>query len=184
MSTYIAFLRGINVGGNHRIKMADLRALCEKIDFEEPQTTLQSGNIVFGSSTANSAVLAQQLTTAINATYGYHVEAFVRSAEEFQEIIAAAPLSAAQKADGSKAAIMFTRDDVATAALDALRDTYTDDEVFHAGAKEVYLYYPNGMGRSKLTYKMLESHLDTTGTVRNWNTIERIKALLAERHTD
>ena len=177
MTTYIALLRAINLGAHNRIAMADLRAMLETIGFEEPKTIVVSGNVVFRGAAAASGKIEALLESTSTKHLGVTTDYFVRTAKEWQAIIAANPFPAEAKKDPSRLVMMCLRDAPAPAAVKALQAAIKGREVVRAAGKCAYFVYPDGQGRSKLTIQMIEKAFGTRGTARNWNTVLKLGEL-------
>lgn len=177
MTTFIAFLRGINVGGNKKINMADLRALFESLGFPHAQTLLQSGNVVFTADESDQSDLSGRIEVGIQERFGFESKVIIRAGDELLGIIAAHPFNADQLTEPGKIAVVFLADAPDSAALDDLRAAHTGPETIHANGRELYIFYTEGMGRSKLTNNLIEKRLNVTGTTRNWNTVNKLAAL-------
>jgi uncharacterized protein (DUF1697 family) len=176
MSVFISLLRGINVGGNKKIAMADLRDLYESLGLAGARTLLQSGNVVFRAD-GESAALTGRIEAAIEARFGFHVAVLMRTRDDLDGIITEQPFSAGQLAEPSKVAVAFLAETPNAAALATLNEDHDGPEIIHSQGQELYIYYTEGMGRSKLTNNFIENRLNTTSTVRNWNTINKLQAL-------
>ena len=177
MTTYIAVLRAINLGAHNRIAMADLRAMLEKIGFEEPRTIVVSGNVVFRGAPAASEKVEALLEAASTKHLGVTTDYFVRTAKEWQAIIAANPFPAEAKSDPGHLVMMCLRDAPAPAAVTALQAAIKGRETMRAKGKSAYFVYPDGMGGSKLSIQMIEKVFGTRGTARNWNTVVKLGEL-------
>jgi uncharacterized protein (DUF1697 family) len=175
---YAALLRGINVGGNKKVPMAELRAMTAKLGFDDPQTLLQSGNLVFSAKSQPMAKLEALLEAATKKHIGVECSYLLRSADEWEQIVAANPFNAEAKADPSHLAVTFCREAPTAAALKALRSEVRGKEDFEAVGRELYAWYPDGMGTSKLAVALSKNKLGTICTARNWNTVMKIGALL------
>jgi uncharacterized protein (DUF1697 family) len=174
--TYVALLRGINVGGHQRIRMSDLRALLEGLGHESVETYLQSGNAVFRSRRASDASLGSAMEEAIAAELGLTVTVLVRGAAELAGIVDGTPYGD-RGADAKRLHVAFLSAAPSAAAvgkLDAAQ--FAPDELAIAG-REVYLHYPNGYGRTKLTNAVLERRLGVAATTRNWRTVTALADL-------
>lgn len=165
--TYIAILRGINVSGSKKLPMAELRTLLAKLDFQKVQTYIQSGNVVFTSDEKNQEKLGEQISEAIKKQYDYDVPVLVKTIDEWKTAMANNPFT---DKDISKQAITF----LATASTETDFDIDSKDDEFKIINSEVYLYCPNGFGRSKLTNNLFERKLKTQATTRNWKTIHKL----------
>ena len=175
---YAALLRGINVGGNKKVPMADLRAMTEKLGFEEAKTLLQSGNLVFSAKSQPMAKLEQLMEAATKTHIGVECSYVIRSADEWAKIIAANPFPKHAKADPSHFAVTFCREAPDPAALETLRLEARGEEDFKVVGRELFIWYPDGMGESRLALALSKNKLGTICTARNWNTVLKIAATL------
>jgi uncharacterized protein (DUF1697 family) len=175
---YAALLRGINVGGNKKVPMADLRAMAAKLGFDDPQTLLQSGNLVFGARSQPIAKLEQQFEAATKKAIGVECSYLIRTAAEWDKIIAANPYSKMAKENPAYTVVTFCRDEPDGAALEKLRVEARGGEDFTAIGRELFLWYPNGQGTSKLAEALSRNRLGTICSARNWNTVLKVAALL------
>ena len=175
---YAALLRGINVGGNKKVPMADLRAMTAKLGFEDPKTLLQSGNLVFTAKSQPMAKLEELLEAATKKHIGVECSYLLRSAEDWAKIVAANPFRAQAKADPAHLAVTLCREAPAPAALKALEAEVRGDEAFKVVGRELFVWYPDGMGTSKLAIALSKNRLGTICTARNWNTVMKVSALL------
>lgn len=174
----IALLRAVNVGGRTSLKMSDLRAVAEGLGFAQVQTLLQSGNLVFDA-TGAVAALESRLEAALKQHTGMETDFLVRSAKELDAIIAANPFPAEAKSDPGHLVAMFLKGPATAKAVDALQATVKGRELIRPGVRALYITYPDGIGRSKLTGGVIEKTLGTRGTARNWNTVTKLAALCA-----
>lgn len=175
---YAALLRGINVGGNKKVPMADLRAMTARLGFDDPKTLLQSGNLVFSAKSQPMTKLEQLLEAATKKHIGVECSYLLRSADEWQKIIAANPFKAEAKSDPSHFAVTFCREAPTPAALTALQSEVRGKEKFEVVGRELFAWYPDGMGTSKLALALSKNRLGTICTARNWNTVMKVSALL------
>jgi uncharacterized protein (DUF1697 family) len=164
LTTYIGFLRGVNVGGRTMLPMSELRTLCEKLGFERVRTYIQSGNLILESPLSEGA-LTKQLETALQQKMGKRIPVAIRTIDELENVLTKNPF---QNAEPARVGVMFFAKPVPKDFLDRV-STSTGEEV-KVGKREVYIYYPNGMGRSKLK---LPKEADE-GTVRNINTARKL----------
>lgn len=177
MPTYIALLRGINVGGNNKIAMADLRTLCESLGFKAAKTLLQSGNLIFESDRRTNTVLEQLLEKETEKRLGVTVDYVIRTPSEWETIIASNPFPKEAKTDPSHLVVMFLKTLANPKNVKELQTEIKGREIVRADGKQLYITYPDGIGTSKLTNVVIEKKLDTRGTARNWNTILKLSAL-------
>jgi len=174
---FIVLLRGINVGGNKRIKMADLKVLFESIGFSSVQTLLQSGNVILESEISDSTALAHQLEAVIQKHFGFESKIILRTADQWKDVILRHPFSAEQLSEPSKILVTFLRDSPTPESIAALMSAHTGIEQLYVSGHECYGYFPEGLGRTKLDNGLIERKLKTMGTGRNWNTVSKLLAL-------
>jgi len=179
MSPHIALLRAVNVGGR-MVAMADLRALLTDLRCGNPRTLLQSGNAVFALPAKTPATAFEaKLEAEAQRRFGFAVAFMLRSAAEWNEVIARNPFPEAAKNDPAHLVLMALKSAPAAAAVKTLRDGYNGPETIHVAGRDAYLIYPDGIGRSKLTNALIERKLGVAGTARNWNTVLKLAALAA-----
>ena len=178
MPTVVALLRGINVGGRKKIKMADLRALLAALGMRRARTVLQSGNAVFDSDETDLAQLQKRLEAGICERFGFEAQAVLRAADDFKAVLARQPFCAAQLERGNHAMIVFLSAEPEPAALAALRAENPGREVIQAAGEELYIFYTDGVAGSKLDNKRIERALNLVGSARNWNTCQRLLNML------
>jgi uncharacterized protein (DUF1697 family) len=174
VTTYIAFIRGINVGGRNMLRMSDLKDLCMSLGFDGVQTLLQSGNVVFN---AARKPVVKEIEEAIRKRAGLDVKVVVRSAAELRKVIAANPFDPVCEA--GRLIVMFLDREASAEAIAKLRKAYAGPEEIHGGGRELYIDYVDGMGRSKLTNTLIERTLGVVATARNWNTVMRLAEMTA-----
>jgi uncharacterized protein (DUF1697 family) len=180
VTRYIALLRAVNVGGNTMVAMSDLRAMCEKLGFEDVETLLQSGNIVFRSSARSGASLEKTLEAEAKKRLGLETHFIVRAAAEWRAAIDANPFPAEAKSDPGHLLLMCLKDAPPAKSVKALQAAIGGRERVRAVGNNAYFVYPDGVGTSRLTAKVIEKHLGTSGTARNWNTTLKLAARVAE----
>jgi uncharacterized protein (DUF1697 family) len=180
MPAYAALLRGINIGPNKRVAMADLRRLVEGIGGEEVETYVQSGNAVFRSSARSGAKLEQALHRALADDLGLDVEVLVRSAAELARLVDGNPF-AADEDDPKKLHVTFLAEKPATAKVRALLDEAAGSERAEVTGRDIYLHFPDGYGRAVLTNPLVERRLGVVATTRNWRTVLALRDLTAAR---
>ena len=174
MTAYVALLRGVNVGGSTKMQMADLRAMFAANGFADSQTYIQSGNVVF-SATATEAALVHTLEDAIAKTFSLQIPVVVRSKVQLTAVLAADPFPDAAP---NMAHVAFLSAKPPAKAIAGLDPDRSPPDVFTVAGREVYLYYPNGSGRSRLTGDYLERVLGVRVTVRNRNTVSKLLSLM------
>ncbi len=174
---HIALLRAINLAGVNKVGMADLRDLLARLGFPDAQTLLNSGNIVFDGGSKTTAALEQTLERAAAKQLGLETDFLVRTAKEWRAIVDANPFPREAKDDPSHLVAVILKDDVSAANVAALQKAIVGREVVRAKGRCMYIVYPDGIGRSKLTSALSEKKLGTRGTARNWNTVLKLLAL-------
>lgn len=177
MATYIGLLRAINLGSHNKVSMADLKALLADLGMKNPQTLLQSGNLVFDSSARATAPLEQLLETSAAKQLGLETAFFVRTGSEWRQAIADNPFPKEATLDPGHTVLMCLKGAPPPAAVKSLQDAIQGREVVKTKGRHAYFLYPDGIGSSKLTIKLIERKLGTTGTARNWNTVLKLGAL-------
>ena len=178
MPAFVALLRAVNVGGRATIKMADLRALAERIGLRDARTVLQSGNLVFEADDATPAELEGRLEGALAATLGLTTGVLVRSVADWRALVAALPFQDLARADPAHLVAMPLRAAPDSASCAALEAAIAGRERVAILGATAYVAYVDGIGRSKLTNARIERMLGTSGTGRNWRTVLEIAALL------
>jgi uncharacterized protein (DUF1697 family) len=179
MTGYVAFLRGINVGGNKRIKMADLRRALENVGIDQPTTILQSGNVILESN-ADAEALIDIIETSIETSFGFHSDVIVRTKQEIERMVGNEPFDDGQLADPRMAHVMFMKSEPDPGAYHDLRAAYEGPEAMKLVGRDFFVHYPDGSGRSNLAGKTIEKALGVTGTARNWNTVTKIYQTITE----
>jgi uncharacterized protein (DUF1697 family) len=177
MITHIALLRAVNVAGNRSVAMAKLRELGSSLGFTDVGTLLQSGNLVFAADNHEPATFERLLETEVEKHLGLSTEVFVRTAKQWAAIIAANPFPEEAKRDPSRLLMVALKDKPSAEALKALQAINKGPEIIRADGRQAYIVYPAGIGRSKLTGKLIEAKLGTRATGRNWNTVLKLAAL-------
>ena len=178
MSGYALFLRGINVGGRNKVAMAGLRALIEARGFSGTTTLLQSGNAVFSGPAGSPAALERQFERAISQELEVECECIVRTAAEWARLIEANPFAAEAKRDAPHLLVILLKATAPVGAVAKLRAAIAGRETVEAVGRQLYAVYPDGIGNSRLTLPLVEKHLGTRGTGRNWNTVLKVAELL------
>lgn len=180
MATFIALLRGVNVGGNTIIPMAALRALSEEQGFTDVRTLLQSGNVVLNAARATPASITKKLEAALKRRFGKDIRVIVRTPDDLRAIVKRNPFPAAARDDPSHLLVTFLAaapDAAQTAALAAHKHATEPHKV---DGQALYIHYASGVGTSKFVGPVIEKTLATHATARNWNTILKLIALAAE----
>jgi len=180
MPVLISLLRGVNVGGHHKIKMDELRALYESLGLEDPRTCLQSGNVVFRTEKRDLVPLAGRIADAIGQRVGFRPDVMLRTSSEWRDAIAGNPFAARRDLDLSHLVAIFLAGDPGPEARERLLAIPCAPEELRIGARVLYVYYANGIARATLSLPVIEKALRTSGTGRNWNTVEKLQEIAEE----
>lgn len=175
-STYVALLRGINVGGKNRLPMATLQTLCIDLGCTRVATYIQSGNVVLTAKPQLANVLAATLEAAITKATKLTVPVVVIAADELQRIARDNPYRKRGVAEDTLHVALLAHPPTA-AAIAALDANRSPPDTFVARGRAIYLYLPNGVGKTKLTNAYFDRTLGTIATVRNWRTLQALVAM-------
>jgi uncharacterized protein (DUF1697 family) len=178
--TYVALLRGVNVGGNKMIAMADLRLALTKAGFTNVKTLLQSGNVVLDAAASSPVKLESQLEAEVEKRLGMKVVFYVRTAAELAAVIEANPFVAEAKRDPSHLLVTFFKTPLDPANVKAAQAAIDGPERLKADGRHLYMVFPEGIGRSKAAV-VVGKKLGPGGTARNWNTVQKLAALAPVR---
>lgn len=154
--------------------MEALRALYESLELREPQSYVQSGNIIFKTGERNLVRLAGRIEAAIEGSFGFRTDVILRTAADLRDAIARNPFRARPDIDPRKLLVTFLASDPGEQARENIRGLKTDPEELWIYGRELYVYFPNGMARPKLSWPRIEKTLKTPGTGRNWNSVTRL----------
>ncbi|HEY3834282.1 MAG TPA: DUF1697 domain-containing protein [Acidimicrobiia bacterium] len=179
MPTYAALLRAVNVGGRS-LAMAELRALCADLGFTDVQSYVQSGNIVLTSGSRSERGVQRTIEDGIAERFGLDVPVMLRSHGELTGLLKANPY-AATGADPARLLVMFLDAAPKPATARGVDGEQHAPDLFTVAGREIYLYCPNGYGRSKLTNSFFERKLGVRCTGRNWRTVGKLVELTASR---
>ena len=174
MAVIISMLRGVNVGGHNKVKMEALRALYESLKLRDAQTYVQSGNVVFRTDERDMARLAKRIEDGIERKFGFRPSVILRTAAEMREVVAKNPFGKRRGIEPGKLVVSFLASDPGEEGREKVRQMKCDPEELRIEGREMYVYFPNGMGRSKLSLVRLEKTLKTPGTARNWNSVTKM----------
>ena len=171
MPVMISMLRGVNLGPHNRIKMDALRAVYASLGLEDPRTYVQSGNVIFRTKEKNTQKLATTIQEAIEKKFKCRPAVILRTTDELRQTIAASPFSGRSKLEPGKILVTFLAETPSADATSKLDAFQSYPEEVHLNGREMFIYFPNGAGRSKLPWSQVEKLLKVTGTARNWNTV-------------
>ncbi|MFN7993169.1 MAG: DUF1697 domain-containing protein [Bryobacteraceae bacterium] len=174
MAVLISLLRGVNVGGHHKIKMDALRALYAELGLRGVQTCGQSGNALFRTTIRDLAALRRRIEKGIEGTFGFHSDVVLRTVADLRAVVARNPFSDTPGIEPSRFAVLFLAADPGREARDKVLALDSAPEELRFRDRELYIYFPNGMARPKVSMALIEKTLNTSGTARNWNTVATV----------
>jgi uncharacterized protein (DUF1697 family) len=176
LTTHIALLRGINVGGHRSVGMTDLRNFLTKLGFDDVRSLLQSGNVVLGSRARTGAELERFLESESLKKFGIEIDFFVRAPEEWKSMIRQNPFRKEAELDPARLVVMLLKSPPRPEDVTALQEGISGGEIVRAKGRHLYAFYPDGQGRSRLTNAVIERKLGRC-TGRNWNTVLKLAML-------
>jgi len=176
MPRYIAFLRAINVGGRHTVKMDFLRQLFESLGFSNVETFIASGNIVFETPVKNAQVLERKIENRLREAFGYEVTTFIRTDAELAAVANYRPFSQSDLDEAVALNIAFLADRLDDKSSQKLMTLRTDIDDFHVHGREVYWLCRQRQSVSKISNAALEKALGQKSTLRGVNTVKKMAA--------
>jgi uncharacterized protein (DUF1697 family) len=177
MPKYISLLRGINVGGNRKILMADLKILYSRLGFQNIATYIQSGNVVFETTAADTEQIAQSIAQAIQTQYGFDVPTMVIAAADMHKIAAENPFLAADSDTPiERLHVTFLAKAPAEAALQKIATYHYAPDIFSIKNQAAYIACEK-YNETKLSNAFFEKQLGVNATTRNWKTVLQLVAL-------
>jgi len=177
MTVCIALLRAVNLPGHNKVAMRDLLGLLADLGMRDAQSLLQSGNLVFRAEKHTSLQLEQLLEHAARKRLGLDTHILVRTAKEWHAVIEQNPFPAEARSDPSHLLVVALKQAPARAGESGLQQAISGREIVRVKGKHAYIVYPDGIGRSRLTSALIEKHLGTRGTGRNWSTVLKLGTL-------
>ena len=177
MKTYILLLRGINVSGHKKIKMADLKHMLERIGMQSVQTYIQSGNIVLKVTDENVQILEKKVSEVITRNYGFEVPVLVLELSNFNEIVHQSPFSEYNDLEKKNAYFVLLKNKPETQLIQALEEEKYPNESFKITQKCIYLTCKNGYGNAKCNTNFFERKLKVQATTRNYKTMSKLVAM-------
>ena len=180
MAVIVSLLRAVNVGGHAVIKMADLKSLYESLKFRDVQTYVQSGNVVFRTDTSDLKALSKKIQTAIEKRFKVSPGVLLRTTKDLRDIVAANPFAKRSDVLPAKLLVSFLQEELSRDAATELKKLPLKGEELIPAKRELYIYFPDGMGKSKLPWRIVEKLCITPGTGRNWNTVTKLLAMAEE----
>jgi uncharacterized protein (DUF1697 family) len=175
LKTYIALLRGINLGARNKVSMADLRTLFSGLRAEDVTTYVQSGNVVF-KSPDGAGDLVEAIEKSIRRDLGLSVSVLLRTRSQLAKVLAGNPFDGKNE-DAIRLHVTFLTGKPTGARVRKLDPKHSEPDEFRVVGQEVYLLCPNGYGRTKLSNAYFEKELGVTATTRNWRTVTKLGEL-------
>jgi uncharacterized protein (DUF1697 family) len=175
MQIFISFLRGVNMTGHNSIKMTDLTALYRNIGLNDAKTYIQSGNVIF-SNTENipPSALSVNIEHAILERFNFIIPVMIRTDQELKDLFSLNPFLGETNFDPSKMAVIFLHDEPSEAQIQEIANIDYPPDKFIIIGMEIFIYCPNGFGKTKLYTNFFEKKFNIAGTARNWKTITTI----------
>lgn len=173
---FIALLRGINVGGRNSVPMAELRSLCEGLGWQDVQTYIQSGNLVFKAGAA-PARLEADLERAIDRRFGVAAAVVVRAAADWPDIVAGNPFPEASRSEPGLVMLALSKAPPKPDAVERLSERAAAGERIARAGDAVWIHYAGGAGRSKISPGLLDRFVGSPVTTRNWRTVLELDEL-------
>jgi uncharacterized protein (DUF1697 family) len=180
MTVLISMLRGINLAGKNRIEMGALRELYGSLGLRDARTYVQSGNIIFKTGDRDPVQLAKHIERGIKRRFGFHPDVIIRTAPELRDVVARNPFTRRRGIEPDKLLVTFLAADPGSEARAKVLSIKADPEEVCFDGREVYIYFPNGAGRSKFPWSSIDKMVKQAGTARNWNTVVKLLAMAEE----
>ncbi|WP_242202194.1 DUF1697 domain-containing protein [Aestuariivivens insulae] len=177
MQTYIALLRGINVSGQKKVPMAELRELLSGLGFQKVQTYIQSGNVIFQASETDIPTLELKIHQAIKNHFGFEVPILIKTPKELQHIFDVCPFEG-QKKENSYFMLLYAQPNASL--VETVMELSNDNESFVITNHCVYFFSALGYGRTKFSNNFFEQKLKVTATARNYKTMLKLIAMSFE----
>jgi uncharacterized protein (DUF1697 family) len=168
MTTFVSMLRGVNVAGHRRLKMSELAEIITSLGYDSVRTYVQSGNVVFSTNIADACSLAKRVEKELKGRLGLDVAVIIRTARELATIVARNPFAGKEQ---SRLHVTFLYTKPAHVQTEKMEAVQGEDEEFAVSSREVFLFLPNGYGRTKLSNNFFEKALNVPATTRNWKTV-------------
>jgi uncharacterized protein (DUF1697 family) len=176
MPAIICLLRGVNLGGHNKIAMDSLRDICSSLKLRSPQTYIQSGNVVFATTEKDLGKLARRIEDCIEKKHSFRPSVMLRTAAEMRDVIARNPFASRKNIDAAKLVVSFLAEAPTAEVAKRVSGINVGPEELHVSGRELYIYFPDGQGRSKLP-AALNRATKIPATARNWNTVNQLLAM-------
>jgi uncharacterized protein (DUF1697 family) len=173
MTKFIVLLRGINVSGQKKIKMSDLKSLFEDLSFSKVQTYIQSGNVIFSAKEKSNKKLEHKISSAIKSKFGFDVQVIVVTPDEIEYVIRNNPFLKKKK-ESERLYVTFLSENPPAENMKKLNAVDYSPEEYIIDGRYIYMFAPNGYGKAKLNNNFIENKLKVFGTTRNWRTVNKL----------
>lgn len=173
---YVAFLRGINVGGKNKIKMETLRETCTSLGFQTVKTYINSGNLIFETPKVDAKKLSAKIETAIEKEFDLKIKVIVRSIDEIKEIVKNNPFEGEFKHD-KDVHVFFLGEEMPTEKVELLLSNYSENERYFVREREIFCHLRSGVSDSLMGKDYIGKKLKVSATARNWRTVNKILEL-------
>lgn len=172
METYISFLRGVNMTGHNSVKMSDLKVIYKNLGFSDAETYIQSGNVIFRSASSLSiSYTSSVIEKEILERYKFNVPVMIRTADEIRKLFSVNPFLKEENFDPAKMATIFLSEIPSEDQIQKVINIDYPPDKFKISGSEIFIYCPNGFGKTKLYTNFFEKKMGVIGTARNWKTI-------------
>jgi uncharacterized protein (DUF1697 family) len=179
MEIYLCILRGINVSGQKKINMQELKVLFGALGYSNIRTYIQSGNVVFSHAQTKPEELASQIKQKIAEQYGFEVPVLIRTKAEWQQVVDNNPFLQEKDMSTDKLHVTFLANEPQQVSREKLKEFRYEPDRFILEGKEVYIFCPGSYGETKLSNAFFESKLKVTATTRNWKTVNELAKMAA-----
>jgi uncharacterized protein (DUF1697 family) len=182
MQTYISFLRGVNMTGHNSIRMSELAALFVKTGIKDAETYIQSGNVIFSDpGNITTVALSVKIEQAILEKFNYIIPVMIRTSQELSSMFTYNPFLNEPDFNPAKMAVIFLHEEPTVSQIKKVADIDYPPDKFSIIGRDIFIYCPNGFGRTKLYTNFFENKMGVKGTARNWKTITTILALAEKK---
>ena len=171
----LSLLRGINVAGQKKVPMLELKKLYENLGYKNVRTYIQSGNVMFDCDKKDEGKIAAEIEKAIAKKFGFEVKVLIRTKEELQALIDKNPF---HKKEADRLYVSFLEKETDASAAEKIAPFKSGAEDFAIVGREVYLFVPDGYGRTKLSNNLIEKKCGVAATTRNWKTVNALLELV------
>lgn len=179
--SFAAFVRAVNVGAHRKLSTLQLTSFVEERGGQSVQTILQTGNVVFHHPSTSTHRLETAFDTAAETGLGWAAQFMIRTAGQMHETLRHNPFPEMARSDPSHLVVVFLKSAPSTTVAGTLEGVRPGRERFALSGSELYVTFPDGIGRSKVSLDWMEKRLATVGTMRNWNTVTRVTQAASAR---